>query len=65
MHHHDTVQSARGCSRFCAQNQADREYYQKHGHYREDPRDNCPACRELKRRAEDKRKAEEAQRARH
>ena len=60
MHMHGTMQAANKCARFCAANQADKEYYRKHHHYREGPSAGCSACKDIRDRAEEKRREEES-----
>jgi len=61
MHTHGTAQSAAACSRFCLANYQDIAYYQKHRHYQnEAPVPGCWACDEQKRKAEEKRKEQQA-----
>lgn len=60
MHRYSTQQSANKCSRFCAANVRDREYYEKHGHCQDEaPVTGCFTCKDQQQRAEDRRKREE------
>lgn len=60
MHQHGTMQAANRCARFCAANEADKEYYRKHRHYREVPTAGCLACKDLKDKVEAKRREDKS-----
>lgn len=56
MHRHGTSQLAQKCSRFCAQNYADRAYWERHGHVRDvSPVPKCYECGQDAKRAEENR----------
>lgn len=60
MHYHHDSGSARQCSRFCAANQAAREYYAQHHHAQDTaPEAHCLACAEQKHDMDGKRRQQE------
>lgn len=60
MHTHFDSGSARACSRFCAANLADIEYFRRHHHASDTaPEPGCFACEEQKRAMENKRQQQE------